>query len=236
MPKLSPFDALEARVRLLCEGPSPLAVDGREVGPPFPRRPIPLTELAAMLLHPGTPYSARDRVIRVLIARAAEQAGAWTEGLAGILLPGLRAGLAPMAKAWPSRADDLQGDALVALIEAIPAFDATVEPVAARLVWRVTSSARRRQTREIALAGRRVADPLPAEPHRPWGHPDLVLGEAVRAQVISTDEAELIGETRLGGVSVHAYAAQRGVGDGTLRMRRMRAERRLVSWLSTSHV
>lgn len=231
MPEQSPFDALEASFRLLCEGPSPLALHGREVGSPFPRRPIPLTELGAMLLHPSTPYPARDRALRVLIGRAAEHGGAWTVGLAGVLLPGLRVALAPMAKAWPGSAEDLQADTLAALVEAIPAFDAAAEPVAARLVWRVTSRARRRLAREIAAAGRRVADAVPAEPHRPWGHPDFVLADAVRDEVLSTDDAELIGETRLGGSTLHAYATQRGVRDGALRMRRRRAERRLVSWM-----
>lgn len=42
MPAPSPFATLEASFRLLCAGPSPLAVDGREVGPPPPRRPVSL--------------------------------------------------------------------------------------------------------------------------------------------------------------------------------------------------
>ncbi|PLS74889.1 MAG: hypothetical protein CYG61_10245 [Actinobacteria bacterium] len=231
MPEQSPFDALESTFRLLCKGPSPLAVHGRELGPPFPSRPIPLTELGVMLLHPATPYPARDRAIRLLLGRAADHGGRWTIALAGVLLPGLRAGLASMAKAWPGGAADLEADALVALIEAIPVFDPSAEPVAARLVWRVTSAARRRLAREMAVTGRQVPGACPAEPHQPWGHPDFVLGEAVRAGVVSVAEAELIGETRLGSTSLHAYAQAKGAGDGTLRMRRMRAERRLVSWV-----
>lgn len=232
----SPFDALESTFRLLCQGPSPLAVDGRHLGAPFPARPIAVDELGAMLLHPATPYGARDRALRLLIGRAAECGGPWTIALAGVLLPGLRAGLAPLAKAWPGGAEDLEADALVALIEAIPVFDPSAEPVAARLVWRVTSAARRRLAREMAVSGRHVADAFPEEPHQPFGHPDFVLGEAVRAGVVSGEEAELIGETRLGDRSVHAYAQSLGAGDSTMRMRRRRAERRLVSWVRARNV
>lgn len=53
---------------------------------------------------------------------------------------------------------------------------------------------------------------------------------------MSVAEAELIGETRLGDMSLHAYAQAMGTGDGTLRMRRMRAERRLVSWVGGRNV
>lgn len=236
MPTQSPFDALESSFRLLCQGPSPLAIDGRELGSPFPPRPIPLTELGAMLLHPSTPYTARDRAVRLLIVRASERGGSWTVGLAGVLLPGMRAALSSLAKAWPAGGQDLEADALVALIEAIPVFDASAEPVAARLVWRVASSARRRLAKEMAAMGRQVPGAHPAEPHRGWGHPDFVLGDAVRAGVVSVEEAELIGQTRLGDTSVCDYAQGLGLGDSTMRMRRMRAERRLVAWVGTRDV
>ena len=55
MPTRSPFDVLESSFRLLCQGPAPLAVHGRDVGVPLPRRLIPLTELSGMVLHPGEP-------------------------------------------------------------------------------------------------------------------------------------------------------------------------------------
>lgn len=68
----SPFDVLEASLRLLCAGPSPLAVHGREVGPPFPRR-----------LYEGQP-SCSSLTIRVLVtvtARRAVRAGGWSTWL-----------------------------------------------------------------------------------------------------------------------------------------------------------
>jgi hypothetical protein len=226
-----PFDTLESSFRLLCVGPSPLVVDGREIGPPFPGRPIPLAELAGMLLHPSTSLGARARAMRLLVGRAKECGGVWTVGLAGVLLPGLRAALAPLMREWPGDAADLQAETLAALVETLTVCDPNAELLAAKLVWRVTMRAKRRLERELAARGRPVSWPTSSEPHRPWGHPDFVLAAAVRAEVLSAEDAELIGETRLGGTSLHAYAQARGAPDGTLRMRRMRAERRLVSWV-----
>lgn len=154
----SPFDVLEASVRLLCAGPSPLAVHGREVGPPFPRRSIPLTDLTGMLLHPTTPFEARDRAMRVLVHRAQHQGGDWTVGLIGVLLPGLRAALAPMVRAYPTAAEDLEAEALVGIVEVIAGFDLRTERVASRLLWRAAQRARRRLAREQAEAGQFEVD------------------------------------------------------------------------------
>lgn len=236
MARQSPFDTLESTFRLLCTGPKPLALDGRELRRPFPSRPIPLDELGGILLHPSTPYSARDRAVRMLFERSRQLGGAWTVGLAGVVLPGMRRALVPMARAWPEHADDLEADALAGLVEAIGSFDPAPEPVVGRLLWRITSHARRRLAKEMAAAGRHVPTMGSTEPRQPWGHPDFVLGAAARAEVVSADDAELIGETRLGGVSLHDYAAERGERDGTLRMRRRRAEHRLAGWVRSRNV
>lgn len=236
MSQQSPLEALEESFRLLCAGPSPLALDGREIGRPFPARLIALNELAAMLLHPSTSYAARDRAMRVLYARAVTEGGHWIVGLGGVLLPGMRAALAPLARAWPSGAEDLEADALAALVDAVGRFDAAPEPVTSRLVWRITSAARRRLVKEMAIAGRRGDVATSVEPRRPWGHPDFVLAEAVQAGVISAADATLVGDTRLGGVKLAACAEALGVPAGKLRMRRMRAERRLAEWIGQKDV
>jgi hypothetical protein len=232
----SPFDTLESTFRLLCAGPKPLALDGRELRRPFPSRPIPLDELGAMLLHPSTPYWARDRAVRLLFERSRRLGGPWTVGLAGVVLPGMRRSLQPLARACPEHAEDLEADALAGLVEAIGSFDPSPEPVVGRLLWRVTSHARRRLAKEMAASGRHVPTMSSTEPRQPWGHPDFVLGAAVQAQVVTAEDAEMIGETRLGGMSLHDYAAHRGEREGTLRMRRHRVEPRLAAWVRSRNV
>lgn len=70
-----------------------------------------------------------------------------------------------------------------------------------------------------------------APPPPPYGHPDLVLAEAVAAGVITTAEAQLIGATRLDGVSTEVMAARLGTSVDGVRKRRVRAEGRLVAVL-----
>ena len=45
----------------------------------------------------------------------------------------------------------------------------------------------------------------------PYGHPDLLLGHAATAGLITTDAAELISATRFGDALIEHLAAERGV-------------------------
>src|SRR5579875_1632352 len=93
----SPFDTLEKAFDLLVSGPRPLALDGTGIAG-LPDRPIPLDELKARLLHPSTPFPARDVIVGELVSRAKAQGGAWTIGVAGVLLPGLRRAVWPLVQ------------------------------------------------------------------------------------------------------------------------------------------
>ncbi len=69
---------------LLTSGPAPLALDGRRLGHGLPARPIPLDELAALLLHPSVPATTQQAVLDELVSRAMKQGGTWLIGLAGL--------------------------------------------------------------------------------------------------------------------------------------------------------
>lgn len=230
----SPFESLESSFRLLCDGPFPLTLEGRGLGRPFPPRPVPLGEVRARLLHPSTPFEARDRVMALLVRRSRRYGGKWTVALAGVLLPGLRAAVGPLLRSCPDPAE-LESETLVELLAAVASFEGE-ERVAARLMWKAAWKAKDRVSREAAAADRRRPAPLPAAPPRPWGHPDFVLDEAVEAEAITRRDADLIGETRLGGQTLAAWARANGVPEGTARMRRMRAESRLVEWIGKKRV
>ena len=55
------LDEIDYRFRLLTAGPEPLAVDGRQLGHGLPRRPIPLPELSAILMHPSCDFAPATR-------------------------------------------------------------------------------------------------------------------------------------------------------------------------------
>jgi hypothetical protein len=223
---------LETAFGLLTSGPDPLSLDGRLVGHGLPGRPIPLDELRSMLLHPSVGFAARDAAVAELARRARRDRGAAMVGLAGVLLPGLRRLTTPLARACPGKAADLEAAVLAGLVEAVASFDeATTRRPAASLVWAAARAAHRLLATERAWHARHIPRGLPAEPPRPAGHPDFVLAEAVTAGVLSVREAEVIGETRVGGASLKEVAEAWGVPYGQLKRFRQQAEVRLVTWI-----
>jgi hypothetical protein len=227
----SPFETLDRTFTALVTGPDPLALDGRSVGHGLPARLIPLDELRAMLLHPSVGFQARDAALAALVRRAKREGGAATVGLAGVLLPGLRRATGPLAAACPGRVHDLEAEALAGLLEAVTTMPEAIERVAAWLVWRAVRAAHRLLETERAWRTRTQPPVASAAPPRPAGHPDLVLADAVRDGVVSARDAELVGETRIGGVRLCDLARRWGQPYKTLAKRRDRAEDALVAWL-----
>lgn len=227
----SPFDTLEEAFRLLVVGPSPLSLNGAAIGHGLPARLIPLDELRGLLLHPSVPFAARDAALNLLVRRAQRRRDGAVVGVAGVLLPGLRRAAAPLVAACPGKAADLEAEMLAALVQAVAEARPGAERVAARLVWSAARRARALLGAEFAHRNHSASAAAPAEPPRPWGHPDLVLAEAVAAEVVSADDAELIGATRVGEVPLRQLATEWGVAYDALQKRRRRAELCLVEWI-----
>jgi hypothetical protein len=227
----SPFASLEASFSLLCKGPAPLALDGRLVEG-LPERLIPLDELRAILLHPSTGYDTRDAALGLLLARAKAERGGALVGLASVLLPRLRTAAWRLGCAFPGGAADLESEMLVGLLLAIDKAEPGRARLAARLTWAARRHAKRALRRELAERARPSGDPLPAEPPRPYGHPDFVLGRLVRDGVLLGDDAELIAATRLSGEPLAGAAARLGLSYAAAEKRRWRAECRVAEALA----
>jgi hypothetical protein len=231
-----PFDALEDTFGLLVAGPSPLAIDGRQVRG-LPPRPVPLDELRGRLLHPSVSYRTRDVALVVLLRHARRErerdgvGGAWTVGLCGVVLPALRRAAVPLAHAVPGKAADLEAEMLAGLVEAIGTVPGSAERLAARLVWPAVRAGHRFVRRERGWRTWEAPHASLAAPQRSPSHPDLVLEAAVQAGVLSAGAAELVGETRVGGVPLRVLARQWGVSYQGLRRRRIRSEPALIAWL-----
>ncbi len=231
------LDVLDTSFRLLVTGPSPLAIDGAALGHGLPARLIPLDQLRALLLARSTPYAARDAAVRELLRRARHSGGAWTVGLAGVLAPGLRRVAAALANDYPGDPADIDAEVLAGLLDGIARIDPAGTRLPARLLRHAFNRAKRlrRSDRAFALRNAPVA-PDSMAPPRLVGHPDLVLARAVSRQVITRDEAELIGMTRLERIGIAQLAAANGYQLGALYLRRERAEARLVGWLTTGRL
>ncbi|MGH9284662.1 MAG: hypothetical protein ACRD0M_03165 [Acidimicrobiales bacterium] len=232
----SPFATLDAAFRLLADGPGALTLDGAEVGAGLPARPIPFDELKSRLLHPSTPYHTRDAALNVLLTRARTDRGAWMVAPAGVLLPGLRRAVAPLVRACPGKAADIEAEALTGMLVAVRDAAPGQPRPAARLTWAARRAAEQLVRAEQAERGRPAPLPVSVEPPRPFGHPDLVLARAVSEGVVCADDAELIGATRLEEMSLAEAAQAWGVSYSAIKWRRARAEQALVHFLGRDFV
>jgi DNA-directed RNA polymerase specialized sigma24 family protein len=226
----SPFNTLEDAFKVLSSEPRPLALEAGVVAG-LASRPWPLTELRAVLLHPSTGYRVRNQAIAVLLERARGEGGRWTVGLAGVLIFGLRRATSPLCDVCPHKAADIEAEALAGLVEGIAKTDPGRDRLAARLIWLARNRAKGLVAKELAEVGRPGRHLCSEVPARPYGHPDLVLVEAVAEGVIEPVDAALIGDTRLGGMSLGEAASALGMAVDSVRHRRRRAEARVVAWL-----
>jgi len=90
MTRPSPFAVLETTFRLLSQPPHPVAINGRQLGHGAPARPIPISELRAIALHPAATHDLQSAILEVVIAGLPQDPATWSVVLGGILLPGMR--------------------------------------------------------------------------------------------------------------------------------------------------
>ena len=215
--RFCPLDVLDASFRLLAAGPRPLAVHASRLAAGLPDRPVPVGELRVLLLHPATSTAARNAVWAELVRRARADGGdpAWTVALCGIALPGLRRAAGALAAGYRGDPADLQAEVLtgfLAELRALDLDDLESVPLASRLCW-----AARRAGEKLARADagwnarRRDLAGHDKAPDRDGGRaPDFVLAAAVRHEILTQAQAELIGRSRLEGVPLRVIAAETG--------------------------
>jgi hypothetical protein len=173
----------------------------------------------------------RDAVWAVLVRRAQTGDPAWIVGTAGVLAPGLRRVVDRLSAGLAGDRDDLEAEVLAGFLTALHTVDPDSGRLPSRLCWAGYRAGVGLRHRDADAVRRRAGGVDASAPLRPWGHPDFVLAAAVTAGVITAEEEQLIGETRLEGVHLDDAAAARGIGRKTLLTRRNRAERRLVAAL-----
>jgi hypothetical protein len=212
---LDALDAADTAFHLLCQGPQPLAVHASALAPGLPGRPVPVTELRALLLHPATPAAARNAVWAELVRRARTGQPAWVLALPGIALPGLRRAAASLSAVYRGDPGDLQAEILTGFLAAMRALDLDdldSVPLASRLCWAAWRAGQALVYADADYASRRRELGDSGEgPALPWGHPDFVLAAAVRRGILTAGQAELIGRNRLEGIPLSQIAAETGM-------------------------
>ncbi|GAA4617195.1 hypothetical protein GCM10023195_76640 [Actinoallomurus liliacearum] len=221
---------------LLTAGPNPIALDGSAIGHGLPRRLIPLGELRAILLHPATGRACRDAAWRHLIDQARTQRPAWTIAAAGVALPALRKMATELAEGYRGDAADIDSAVLTGFLEGLRRIEVDRPGVITRLRWcAYRAGITARYTRDgLMPMPSPVAESQP--PPAPWGHPDLILFDAVAKGVLSPLQAELIGRSRLEDLTLKDAAAELGLGYEAACKTRQRGEARLVTAMKNGDV
>jgi DNA-directed RNA polymerase specialized sigma24 family protein len=228
----SPLADMERAFQLATLPPALLALDGAAIGCDLPSGPLPLDELRRLLLHGHLSYATKDRALGLVAARAQTGDDLWKVGLAGLLMPGLKRVARRLRRAPGVDPAEVGPEVVVALLEAIAQVDPARERLAARLCW----ATYRRAARALGVRRRTAWEPVwpmdkPPGSAVPSTNPEEVIARALKAGVITVDDAELIAQTRLEGQRVVDVAASLAVPASRLQKRRERAESRLTEFL-----
>jgi hypothetical protein len=208
---------------LTCE-PAPLVFDARPV-PGMPDTMMPLDQLRRLLVYERYDSDTTDELWRQLAHHAREWGPAWMVGAIGVALPALTHLAAKISRGYARHADDVDSEVLAGFLQALRTAELDPPRLWLRLCWAAWRAG-------IAVVKADDTEELPPDlssgsrlPSLPYGHPDLLLGRAAAAGLISAEAAELISATRFGDALIEQLAAQQGVTAPVLRMRRRRAER-----------
>ncbi|MET8986951.1 hypothetical protein ABZW49_16000 [Nonomuraea wenchangensis] len=226
--------AAERTFQLLIAGPSPLSVDGCLIGHGVPQRSIELGELKALLLAPGAEDELKDAVWAHLVRRSRSDGPAWVVGCVGVAMPGLKNLASRTSRGCPVHVvDDIVSEMVTYFVAQLRRIDLDRPNILPRLLLWAKKGALRVRARELASV--EICADLP-ELVALDTEPFMVLAEAVRCRVITSDEAKLINATRLEGQALRAYAGRLGVPADRLYKRRRAAEARLARAIKEGQV
>jgi hypothetical protein len=223
------FQALVAEPRRLTLDCSSVGgVPGPELG--LPDGEVELPWLRDWLLAHRDNYPARDAVWRELIHRARTLKGDWRIVAVAMAMPALIRLAGGLARDYRGDPADLDNEILTGYLEALERrLDLGATRLYAKLCWagfRAGYAARYADTPVVLIED--LDDDGSIVPHLPYGHPDLLLARAVAIKLIDQDDADLITATWLEHKTIEQVARRTGADPDLLRMRRLRAGRRLA--------
>jgi DNA-directed RNA polymerase specialized sigma24 family protein len=184
-------------------------------------------EIVRFLHGPAAP-NEKDDVLRALVRVAPSEPFA-ARAVLQALLPGLKTLSRRLVRHGRSRGDVWQ-HLLATAWERIVTYPLERRPrrIAANLLLDTLHAALGQLARERADVLELTERALPAADCDPSGDIDALFARAVALGVVSASDAELVLETRIDGRDLADAAASRGVFYNTAKLRRQRAERRLL--------
>lgn len=235
----SALHAVETAFTALSAGDAPLTLPAVLLGDAVPvdTSEVTVAEVRAILTATGAqvPGTVRDAVWAELVRRARLHPGVWTLAAAGMAVPALRKLAAGFARSYDGPIEDLDADILTGFLEQLAVVDTGKQGIFPDLWWAARRTGSRTSAAQIDFT-RHAAGYASVPPPAPCGHEDLVLARAQRHGVITAEDAELIGMTRLDGMSLAEAAEALGASKNAVKIRRQRAEARLVAWIEGRRV
>ncbi|MEZ0064958.1 hypothetical protein ABIA32_000946 [Streptacidiphilus sp. MAP12-20] len=224
------LDRIEAAFLTLGQDPQGPAFDGASLGSWLPMPTLRLDRMRGLLLRPphaeAVPSIWRELVTRVT---SAEDQELWLLVALGAMNPGMRS-ICRRGRLDLLQQQELQSEVVAQVLKRLRSLDPAQPALASELYW--TAKRADSQFRRDLIASEQRNIPVDAVPEleagADAGHPDTALAQLCKREVISGDEAELIGRTRLEGESLTAAAERLGISYATCRKRRRRAEHRIV--------
>ncbi|GAA3292654.1 hypothetical protein Dvina_51685 [Dactylosporangium vinaceum] len=235
----SPFACVDAAFTALTSEPHPLRIDLSHLDPALgvPAGPINLADLRTWLAEHRRDWPALDAVWRELITRARLDGPAWVVAATALALPALvRAAADLVAGGWRGDPDDVDAEVLTGFLTALRDTVDTARPAPYAGLRRAAQRAGLAlvaQQRDVVLVDDIDAIPAgPRTPHRPWGHPDLLVRRAVELGLLDPGDEQPYIDTRLGRRAIEPIAARLDVTVDALRMRLRRVDERLTRALA----
>jgi hypothetical protein len=224
-PTQSSLADIEAAFRQASRGPDAISVDGSQLAHDLPARRIPLDELRGLLLHGDVSFETKDRVLAGVAARAQAGDDVWVVAFAGLLMPGLKRVARRLRRCGGVDAQEVGSEVVIGLLEALAHLDPCRDRIAASVCWEVYRRAYRatlQRKNDLPLSENLGGSTLAGL------HPEEVIARAVRAGVVTPDDAELVAATRIEQRTVSDVARSLGVPRYRLAKRRLRAEARIA--------
>ncbi|WP_194925829.1 sigma factor-like helix-turn-helix DNA-binding protein [Catenulispora pinisilvae] len=235
----SPLHAVETAFAALSLGEAPLTLPAALLGEAAPAGADQLTlaELRDLMAAKASPLSpeARDAVWAELVHRSRTIGAVWTVAACGMALPALRKLAAGYARSFDGLTEDLDAEILTGFLDRLAVVEIGKAGIFPDLWWAARRAASHTAAAEIDFT-RHTTGFVSAPPPAPVGHEDLVLARACRHGVITAEDAELIGMTRLDGKPLAEAAELLGASRNAVKIRRQRAEARLVAWIAGRRV
>lgn len=209
---------------------SPVTFDAWALSPDLPEQALSLGEVIDLLGSQATDHAVKDAIWAELVRLAQTETQPWQIVTAGILAPGLAATARRVVIERGGDPAEIESEVMLGFIEALRVVDPSMRrlvPHLKRVAYhRAINAFQRPSTYGAESAAFCV---VPAAARR--GHVDLVLAEAIGYHILTRAEAELIGRTRIEGLTLTTAAGQLGIPTAQSRKVRTDAEFKLDEFL-----